>query len=204
MSKPPSHRKPSPDGAHPDRREPRGTVGSLSWFKSLLGRPLRLQRRGINVHIALVDRRRSPEAIKADELTQLRDELRARLLAHEHGHHVAALRHLVFVYDVLGHQGWHGVAAMDSRVLGKAMAQAQLLATAETSPALSALIEELRLLQVAAGLREERQASRRQQDAAAQAGGVEVREATTADFETTVRSWDGPGPDAHKAAERVP
>jgi hypothetical protein len=86
----------------------------------------------------------------------LLDDLRTRLLAHEHEQHAAVLRHLVFVHDVLGRQGWAGVGAMDARVLGKALVQAQMLASREASDGLSALVRQLHLLQVAAELREER------------------------------------------------
>lgn len=156
MSKFPLPPSPDPDAEPAERRAPRGAIGSLRWFRSLLGRPLKLERRGADLHISRIERRRTPDAIRAAELDQLRDELRTRLLEHDHEHHAAVLRHLVFVHDVLGRQGWPGVGAMDARVLGKALAQAQMLAGREGSAGLSTLVEQLRLLQVAAGLREER------------------------------------------------
>jgi hypothetical protein len=169
-----------------ERRSPRGAPGSVGWLKSLMGRPLALERRGGQLHVTLRERRRSPEAIKAEQLAQLREELGLRLLGQADEQHTAVMRHLVFVHDMLGRQGWPGVAAMDSKMLARALVQAQMLASHGASPGLSTLIEQLRLFQVAAELREERTARAAQ---LAHPSAVEVSESTHEEFQNTERSW---------------
>ena len=47
-----------------ERRAPRGAPGSARWLKGLLARPIALERRGGQLHVTLVERRRSPEVIE--------------------------------------------------------------------------------------------------------------------------------------------
>ena len=185
-----------------ERRAPRGSPGSVPWLKSLLGRPLGLERRGSQLHVTLRERRRSPEAIKAEQLAQLREELRIRLLGQADERHTAVMRHLVLVHDELGRQGWQGVGAMDSKTLSRALVQAQMLASHGASPGLTILIEQLRLFQVAAELREERKVRAASivepmvepvgepmaEDSGAPIA-VEVSESTQEEFNSTERSW---------------
>ena len=180
-----------------DRRAPRGTPGSMRWVKGLLGRPLALERRGSQLHLTLVDRRRPPELIQAHELESLRTELRARLLAHEDDSTATVMRHLVFVHDVLGGQGWAGVEAMASRVLGKALVQAQMLASEEASPRLTHLIDRLQVLKAAASVREEKGPAPAAPEAAPEFRRtvdmdtrVEVSEGSAEDFDAIERSWE--------------
>ena len=170
-----------------ERRAPRGAPGSTRWLKSLLARPIALERRGAQLHVTLVERRRTPEVIDQQERAQLCDEVRVLLLTRGTDHEVAVLRHLVLVLDVLGTRGWDGVGAMASGVLRKALMQAQLLDAQESAPALSYLIERLRLLQVAAGLREER---KRQGGSPIGPDRAEVSEATHEEFEAMQRRWE--------------
>ncbi len=172
-----------------DRRAPKGMPGSIRWFKALLGRPLALERRDNKLHVALVERRRTAEVIQAESLARLREELRARLLSVDNPDTPAAMRHLVFVHDVLGHQGWPGVQAMASRVLKKAGLQVQMLQEQEPSRRLEKLVHRLRLLQTAAELREERAAKARAAGAAAPELDIEVSEASAEDFEAMQRIW---------------
>lgn len=178
-------------GSQAERRSPPGAPGSLRWFKGLLGRPVALQRRDGRLHMVLVERRRPPEERRAQALEMLRDELRTRLLGDAHEHAAQAMRHLVFVHDELGRKGWAGVEAMPALVLRKALVQAQMLQDQEASPALTKLIDRVRVLLVGAELREERQARCVGQRDHAQ---VEVSEATQEDFEATERSWVGAVP----------
>ena len=185
MSKPlPARKAPSrvPD---PDRRVPVGPVGSLSWLKSLFGRPLSMIRLDGKWQLVLGERRALP-LDAPPPLTQLRMELRERLLAHSHHHAAKVMRHLVQVHDELGRKGWPGVEAMPSMVLGRALVQAEMLASDEPSRGLAVLVDRLRVIHVAAQLREERQARY-----AGQARSVEVSEATHEEFEETERSWVG-------------
>jgi hypothetical protein len=54
-----------------ERRTPRGAPGSVRWLKGLLGRPVALERRGGKLHLTLVERRRPPEVIRAQERAAL-------------------------------------------------------------------------------------------------------------------------------------
>ncbi|MDO9096379.1 MAG: hypothetical protein Q7U99_27485 [Rubrivivax sp.] len=169
-----------------ERRAPRGTPGSVRWVQGLLGRPLGLEKRGGQLHLTLVERRRPPEVVEAEDVARLCAELRARLLDHENQHTAAVMRHLVAVHDTLLKRGWNGVQALSSKLLGKALVQAQMLASDEASRRMSDFIERLRVLQAAADVREDR-VSRRgpaQTDV-----DVEVSETTQEEFESTERSW---------------
>lgn len=191
-----------------ERRVNSDTAGSLTRLKGALARPLALERRGLQVHVVLVERRKAPRSTEPPTLEQVRAELRARLVAQEHEHTAQLMRHLVFVHDELGRKGWDGVGTLPSRVLNKARVQAEMLASEEPSPALDLVIERLRPLQVAAGLREERRALIKQSDSGDR---VEVSEATHEEFEEMERSWvdtvlpEQPRPDlAETETEAVP
>jgi hypothetical protein len=188
MSKRPSVRKSSSQKPAVERRSPRGRPGSLSWMRGLLGRPLALERRDGKLHMTLLDRRRSPAEIEAQALEQLRHEVQTRLLAHEVDHAARVMRHLVFVHDELGRKGWAGVAEMSSDVLGKALVQVDMLGSDERSGLLREMADRLRLLKVAAEVREERRPPQAQAPAD---GVVEISETTHEAFQETERSWVG-------------
>ena len=171
-----------------DRRAAPGAKGSLRQLKGLLGRPLGLEWRGGQLHVVLIDRRRASPADQPPSLSQLRAELRARLLAHEHDHTAQVMRHLVFVHDVLGRKGWPGAGALPGQVLGKALVQAEMLASEEPSPSLAMIVERLRLLQVAANLREERETRPKDFEIGER---LEVSESTYEEFQEMERSWVG-------------
>jgi hypothetical protein len=101
------------------------------------------------------------------------------------------MRHLVCVHDELGRKGWTGVGALPASVLRLALVQADMLADGDTAPPLSLFIDQLRLLQVAAELREERQSRLKGLEASST---VEVSETTQEDFEAMERSWLGTVP----------
>lgn len=213
---------PAPESTEPERerRAQRITPGSLRWFKSLLYRPLGLERRNKQLHITFVERRRSPEVIQAESLARLREELRTRLVTLEDQATNISMQHLVCVHDELGRQGWPGVQALDSRVLRKACQQAKVLHDLEPSKRLEKLVHHLRLLQTAAEVREDK-AERNQwlaaaASAAAAAAAVaadsagvtqpgpqervsagaelEISEASTEDYEATQRVWEATNP----------
>lgn len=172
-----------------DRRAPKGaklTQGSLSKLGSLLNRPLSVQRQGTRLRVVPIERRREPSADRPPPLEQLRLELRARLLAQPHEHTARVMRHLVFVHDELGRKGWTGVEALPSQVLGKALLQAEMLDSEEPSPGLKAIVDRLRLLRLAAELREE---SRPRRPEAELDTRPEVSDATHEEFEEVERHW---------------
>ena len=86
---PPAPKKPR-NAPLEDRRAAPGSKGpasSLRWVKGALGRPLGLERRGSQLHVVLVDRRRKPAAEQPLSISHMRAELQVRLLAHEFGKH---------------------------------------------------------------------------------------------------------------------
>jgi hypothetical protein len=176
-----------------DRRAAPGaksTGGSLQHLKSLLGRPLGLQRQGGQVQVVLVERRSPPSADPPTSPPQLCAELRALLLAQE-ATATQTMRHMVLVHDALESKGWPGVQALSGPVLRRALLQAEMLASVESSSALETIIEQLRLLTDVADQREESEL--RLQDFKV-GDTVEVSESTFAEFETLERSWIGTVP----------
>jgi hypothetical protein len=185
MSDRPSGPRPRVGKPRVERRAPRAQAGSLRWLRSLLGRPVALEQRGGKLHLALVERRRPPEVIRAQQRAALCEELRLRLL--EHGErHVAVLRPLVAVHDALASEGWPRVGRMPQALLAKAHLQLLMLVGREPSGALAGMAEHLRLLQAAAEAREdrERRDGVREDDQL-----VVVEEADVSEFDELERAW---------------
>ena len=172
--------------------------GSLDWMKGLLGRSISLEQRRNQLHVVLVDRRRAPGARLPDDgsmptLLQIRAELRALLLAHEHDHDSAVhvMRHLVFVHDELGRAGWAGVEVLPPQVTAKALIEAEMLASRESSPLLAIVVARLQTIQMAAELRAEHEQQQREWEMPAV---PEVSEGTHEEYDRMERSWVGTVP----------
>ena len=177
-----------------ERRVTLGTQGMadpLRRLKGALGRPLSLQRRDGQLHVVLAERRQSAPVDQPPSLAQLCDELSARMLAHGPDYAAKAMRHLGLVHDVLGRKGWPGAAALPGSVLAEALAQAEILASDESSSALELIIEGLRPLQSAADLRDE--SDSRLQDFRV-GENLDVSESNFAEFDKLERSWAGTTP----------
>ncbi len=181
MSKSPPSPKPSRD-----RRASDAKPGTLRWLRGLLSRPLALERRGLQWHVVLGERRRKPGVERAPTLAEVNEELHGRLLAQDVEHAARVMRHLVFVHDELCRRGWRGVETLPAKVLGKALVQVQMLAQDGSSPVMAHIVERLQQIHVGAQAREERRA-RAQTDG----GRVEVREVSAEEFAETERSWLG-------------
>ena len=197
MSNPPSstkeprkrRRKTSPPIERRGTPSDPGMLDTLRMVKGALGRPLRVERRGGQFHLVLVDRRRAPRSVEPLSVEQMRAELRERLLMHEHDHAAEVMRHLVFIHDVLGRKGWAGVEALPARTLGKAVMQAEMLVSQARSQALTTMIERLRVVKVAAELRDDR---RPRFDDVGDSNSLLVTESTHEDYaEIQRRSDDG-------------
>lgn len=194
MSAPPRKRLAIARLPEVDRRAGHGERGLAAWWRRLKGtlkRPLRIERRGLQWHVELVDRRRSGEPFKPGSEVRLVAELRARLLAIEHHHAAAAMRQLVRVHDELRRSGWRGVEHMSARDLGRALVQAELLASLEASRSMSLLVDKLRIFKTGAELRQERRAAHR---AESYEGNVDVSETSFEDFHVTERARRDAGP----------
>jgi hypothetical protein len=200
MSTPPASKGPRKPPIE-DRRAPEsatGTAVALSKLKGALGRPLSLERREGQLHVVLVERRRRDGDDRPLTLRQLCTELRARLLAHEAEHAPELTHQLVLVHDVLSQRGWKGVEALKGRVLARALTQAEALAREEPTPAFSTIVEHLRVLQVAAQIRDERGAA---PAASSESPALQISEATTEEFDELERSWVGTVPSAIDVGE---
>jgi hypothetical protein len=178
----PSRRTPLKDR----RAAPDAVPGSLSKLKGVLNRPIGLERCDGKLRVVLTERRRARPADEKPSIALLCAELSARLLAHEANEAAQTMRHLILVHDALERNGWPGLEAMSSLVLVKATAQASMLAQEEPSPHMDMLIEGLRPLQVAAALREQREARVHEMRLG---DNVEVSESDYAEFEDAEQDW---------------
>lgn len=190
---PPSRKGPRSALEKERRAAPGATSASepLRRLKGALSRPLGLERRDGKLQVVLAERRRAPLADETPSLSQLCDELSARMLAHGPDYAATAMRHLVLLHDVLGRKGWQGVQALPAPVLGEALAQAEMLASDEPSAALDTIIEGLTPLHSAAVLRDERD-SRLQDFRVGE--NLEVSESNFAEFDQLERGWAGTTP----------
>ena len=161
-------------------------ASSLRKVKGALGRPLALERREGQLHIVLVERRRTAPADQGPLLAKIRADLRSRLLDLVDTPAARLMRHLGFVSAELDRRGWKGVEALPGSVLGKALVQAEMLASEEPSDLLTIFIDRLRLLKAAAEVREEHTSRPQGQEDAT----IVVSEATHEEFEASQRSWE--------------
>lgn len=159
---------------------------ALRRLKSLLVRPIGLQRSGALLKLGFVERRRQDKAPRAANLAEMVDELRARLLSHALDNTALVMRHLAFVHDELARNGWPAVEGLPVPVLSKAVVQARMLLSEEPSPILNALVDQLQVLRVAAEVRADR--LERLKELAA-AGRLEVSETTHEEFVESERTW---------------
>jgi hypothetical protein len=166
-----------------ERRKQPGAPGSMRWLGGILGRPLALDNAAGVPRIVLVERRKAGEPNDRVPTAQMCEELRSRLLGHGLGDTARVMRHLALVHDQLTSKGWAGVDALPSRVLGRAVVQAQMLTAHEPSLALAQLAHRLRVVKVGVELREERQRN------AAADGQVEISEVTHEEFARSAMDW---------------
>jgi hypothetical protein len=188
------------DDGRPERRATaplRGLPRVLHLLKNLWARPVGVQRRGRGVKLVLVERRLPRLSDEPPKLSQLRADLRERLLGHEHAHAAQVMRHLARVHDELGRAGWPGVEGLPGQVLGMATVQAEMLASVAPSAVLAHLVERLRICKVAADVREERalleqRAARARNTAPGEA--AEVAVPAESGFDGAAGAWAGPVP----------
>jgi hypothetical protein len=135
-----------------------GLPRALHMIKNLWARPLELKKEGKRVKVVLVERRRPRMGDEAPPLELMRTELRERLFNNKNAKVTQVMRHLVLVHDELGRGGWEGVEVLPAQVIGLAIVQAEMLASEEPSRLLSLVIERLRIIKVAADVRDERAA----------------------------------------------
>lgn len=176
--------------------------GSLHWAKSLLNRSIVLEKRRNQLHVVLVDR--SPQALRRQAsslLTQMRDELRARLLVHDRD--AAGVRHLYAAHKALEARGWPGVDGLPLKMLSRVVAEAEMLQGLEPSALMAQIVERLAAAKAEVEGRVERDA-KMQEKTWLQAAVPEVSEASHEEYELTERSWMGTMPAALGASGHGP
>ncbi|MEO8080156.1 MAG: hypothetical protein ABI641_06470 [Caldimonas sp.] len=190
-ARPPTGKAPhlplSSGGDGPRQRE---THRSLRWVRDVLGRSIGLSQRREQLHDGLVEHQRIATAEPLSLLTQQRADLGARLLVHDPA--TQAVRHLFVVHDELGARGWQGVADLPLPVMARALTEAEILDSQESSPMLATIIERLRELMAAADARQAVEALDR--EFVAGHAGPEVSETNFDEFELMERSWMGTVP----------
>jgi hypothetical protein len=195
----PMSRKPTPtkdpiDSPLKERRtglQGQGATNPLKRLKGVLGRPVRLEWRNGQPHLALVERRSG--ARQGRSQAHLCAELRARLLALAADETSKLLRYLVVVHDTLAKKGWEGVGALPATVLARAIRQADMLASEDPSPTLTDFVERLRQQHAAAFARDQALQTIEKpvddEDDVNTPHRVEVSEASYKEFEDLERSW---------------
>lgn len=204
MASTPPQRKGPRTAREQDRRataDANVKTSPLGRLKGVLGRPLGLARRDGQLHVVLAERRSAAPPDPRPSPAKLCEELGARLLTHDPQHVAKAMKQLMLVHEALAGRGWPGVAALPGGVLTDALAQAETLASEESSLVLETFIEGLRPLQGAADLRDERD-SRLQDFRVGET--VEVSESSYAEFDRLEQSWVGTTPSALPRPEREP
>jgi hypothetical protein len=198
MRKKPASPKDSADAPLTERRAAlQGKAGAspLKQLKGALGRPMKVEWRNGQPHVAMVERRRTPLLDRAQ--AHLCAELGALLLTQQADETSNLLRPLVMVHDTLQRRGWEGVGALPPHLLAKAARQSAMLASEDPSPVLKELGERLRTLHAVAVARD---AASSQADSGVEEKDdddgnttvphhVEVSEGSFDDFERLERNW---------------
>lgn len=120
----------------------------LHWFKSLWKRRLRLERRGLQIHVLLEPAPSSPEQPARPTASSSGEALREahgvlRKLLDRHADARRTLRHLVYVEEMIARSGSRALKKIPPPVLRKAQAQLELLTREMPHEALAALHERL-------------------------------------------------------------
>lgn len=124
--------------------------------------------------------------------SQMREELRARLLVHDPA--TQAVRNVYAVYKELGVNGWEAVGALAHQVLGRALAEAEMLEIQDPSPMLALIIEQLRDVEAAARAHAPADEPVLPPDEWEAPAIPEVSEASHEEWELMERSWIGTVP----------
>jgi hypothetical protein len=192
FAKPPTRPAPRTEPAEDPSAAPAAPARhrSLRWVRNVLGRSIRLEQRHNQLHVALVDPRREPEADKTPSLViEQRAELGARLLVHDPA--TQTVRHLFVVHDELRNGGWPAVESLPPRVIDRALTEAEILASDEPSSLLTTIIDTLRGMKLAADARTAKEAL----DAEWETPQVpEVSDTNFDEYELMERSWAGTVP----------
>ncbi len=159
----------------------------MTWVRDLLQRPLKVERRGAQLHLVLGEKPPEPPPpsvapTSGEALRRGHEELRALLRRHPETRHL--MRHLGFIEQQLGRSGSRALKRdIPVPVLRKGLEQLDLLLRGETSEPL-------------ADLRARIDAATRSRGGAVEARveEVQVSEASHSLFDEMERSWTGQMP----------
>jgi hypothetical protein len=172
-----------------DNKGGRDKRGSLRWVRDVLSRSIRLEQARNPAppapepsHAAVAD---TPPSL----LIQQRAELGARLLVHDPATQI--VRNLFVVHDELRTRGWAGVEALPLKIVGRALTEAEILASDEPSPLFATIIDSLRELKSAADERAAQEALEREWETLQV---PEVSDTNFDEYELMERSWAGTVP----------
>ncbi|MEO7116541.1 MAG: hypothetical protein ABIZ18_11855 [Caldimonas sp.] len=171
--------------------------GSLRWVRDVLGRSLRLEQPRQAADPAVGE---SGADTKLSHVMQQRAELGARLLVHDPATQV--VRHLFIVHDELRNGGWPAVEVLPAAVIGRAVVEAEILASEEPSPLLATIIDALRRIKVtvdAVATRKSHQALEAEWEIPKM---PEVSDTNFDEYELMERSWAGTVPSGLREAAR--
>ena len=167
--------------------------GSLRWVRNVLGRSMRLEQgRDVATASAAEPRRGAGGEQPLPLLLQQRAELGARLLVHDPA--TQPVRNLFLVHDQLAGLGWAGVETLPLPLVARALTEAKILASDESSPLLTTIIESLQDLLTAAGARSTLEASEALEREWELPQCPEVSETNYDEYELMERSWIGTVP----------
>lgn len=175
--------------AAPLRRSnrPAGQSASpVSWVRDLLQRPIKLERRGVELHVVLGEKP-PPKAASStgsgEALRRGHEQLRALLHRHPEARHL--MRHLGFIEQTLARTGSRALKLdVPVPVLRKGLQQLDLLIRDEPSDALTYLRS-----RIEASIRARERVDR--DDEPSRPDGVQVTEASQSLFDEMERSWTG-------------
>jgi len=179
--------KPPPDSPVRSSRAAQKSGGPVTWVRDLLKRPLKVERRGAQLHLVLGERPPEPAPVESvptagEALRRGHEELRALLRRHPEIRHL--MRHLGFIEQQLGRSNSRALKRdIPVPMLRKGLEQLDLLMRGETSEPLADLRARI-----------ETAARSRSGAVEARAEEVQVSEASHSLFDEMERSWTGQMP----------
>lgn len=171
------------------KSDPSALSRPVSWVRDLLQRPLKLERRGAQVHVLLGDKA-EPASVSAgpsagEALRRGHDDLRALLRRHPETRHL--MRHLAYLEAEIGRFGSRALRReVPVPVLRKALEQLDTLLEGASGEGLAHL-----RTRIADAVQTRGRAIEVDADTETRPGSLEVMEASHSLFDEMERSWTG-------------
>lgn len=182
-----SSSKPPAAPLHRSNRSAGNSASPVSWVRDLLQRPIKVERRGAELHVVLGEKP-PPKAASTtgsgEALRRGHEELRALLRRHPEARHL--MRHLGFIEQTLARSGSRALKLdVPVPVLRKGLGQLDLLIRDEPSDALTYLRS-----RIESSIRA-RERVGQDDDEPSRLDGMQVTEASQSLFDEMERSWTG-------------